>query len=49
MNQHSVILDIAPVSRKEFLDVQVIAECRFTVKCVRDTINTQSITQSVVN
>ena len=49
MNQHSVILDIAPVSRKEFLDVQVIAECRFTLKCVRDTINTQSITQSVVN
>ena len=41
MNQHSVILNVVPVSRKEFLDVQAIAECRFTLKCVCDTINTQ--------
>ena len=33
-------LDFAPVSSKEFLDIQATIECRFTLKCVRDMIRT---------
>ena len=29
--------DIAPVLRKKLLDIQETIECRFTLKCVRDT------------
>ena len=32
--------DIAPVSSKEFLDIQVTIRCRFTLKRVRDMIRT---------
>ena len=32
--------DIAPVSSKEFLDIQANIECRFTLKCVHDMITT---------
>ena len=35
-------LDIAPVSNKEFLDIQATIECRLTLKCVRDMIRTYS-------
>ena len=34
--------DIAPVSSKEFLDIQATIECRFTLKRVRDMIRTYS-------
>ena len=36
----SQISDIAPVSSKEFLDIQATIECRFSLKCVRDMIIT---------
>ena len=29
-----------PVSSKEFLDIKATTECRFTLKCVCDTIST---------
>ena len=32
--------DLASVSSKEFLDIQVTLECRFTLKHVRDMIRT---------
>ena len=32
--------DIGPVSSKEFLDIQVTIECKFTLKRVRDMIIT---------
>ena len=32
--------DFAPASSKEFLDIQAIIECGFTLKCVRDMIRT---------
>ena len=31
---------IMPVSSKEFLDIKATTECRFTLKCVCDTIST---------
>ena len=34
--------DIAPVSSKEFLDVQKIIECTFTLKRKRDILTTKS-------
>ena len=34
--------DIAPVSSKEFLDIQATAECRFTLKRILDIIITFS-------
>ena len=34
--------DIAPVSIKDFLDIQATVECRFTLKRVRDIIITYS-------
>ena len=34
--------DIAPVSSKEFLDIQATIECRFTLKCVLGMIITYS-------
>ena len=34
--------DIAPVSRKDFLDIEATIECRFTLKCVCDMIITYS-------
>ena len=34
---------MAPVSSKEFLDIQATIECRFTLKLVRDLIITYSI------
>ena len=34
--------DIAPVSRKEFLDIQATIESRFTLKLIRDMIITYS-------
>ena len=37
-----LILDIAPVSSKEFLDIHGTIECRFTLKRVRDKIRTHS-------
>ena len=33
----SLTSDIAPVSSKEFLDIQATIEYKFTVKLVRDT------------
>ena len=35
--------DIAPVSSKEFLDIQATMESRFTLKLVRDMIITYSL------
>ena len=35
-------LDIEPVSSMEFLDIQAIIECRFTLKQLRDMIRTCS-------
>ena len=35
-----VTLDIAPVSSKEFLDIQATIECGFTLKRVCDMIKT---------
>ena len=35
-------LDMAPVLREEFLDIQAFIESRFTLKLVRDTIITYS-------
>ena len=35
---------MAPVSSKEFLDIQTNMECRFTLKCVRDMTRTYSHT-----
>ena len=35
--------DIAPVSSKEFLDIQATTECRSTLKLVRDMIMTYSL------
>ena len=37
-------LDMAPVLREEFLDIQAFIECRFTLKLVRDTIITMHCT-----
>ena len=34
--------DIAPVSSKEFLDIQATIECEFTLKRIRDMIRTHS-------
>ena len=34
--------DFAPASSKEFLDIQATIECGFTLKRVRDMINTYS-------
>ena len=34
---------MAPVSSKEFLDIQATTECRFTLKLVRDMIRTYSL------
>ena len=34
------ILDIAPLSSKNFLEIQATIECRFTLKRVRDMIRT---------
>ena len=34
--------DMAPVSRKEFLDIQAKIECGFTLNCLRDMIKTCS-------
>ena len=34
--------DFAPVSSKEFLDIQATIECRFTLERVRDMIRTYS-------
>ena len=34
--------DIAPVSSKEFLDIQANKECEFTLKCVCDMAKTYS-------
>ena len=33
---------LAPVTSKEFLDIQATIECGFTLKCVRDMIRTYS-------
>ena len=38
----SITSDIAPVSSKEFLDIQATVECRFTLKRVRDMTITYS-------
>ena len=38
--------DIAPVSSKEFLDIQATIECGFTLKRVRDMIRTYSQTKA---
>ena len=35
--------DFAPVLSKEFLDIQTIMECGFTLKRVRDMIRTYSV------
>ena len=35
-------LDIAPVSSKQFLDIQVSLECGFTLKRVRGMVRTHS-------
>ena len=35
-----VAVNIAPVSSKEFLDIQATIKCRFTLKSVRDMIIT---------
>ena len=32
-----------PVSSKEFLDIQATIECKFTLKCVYDTIKTNNL------
>ena len=37
-----ILPDIAPVSSKEFLDIQATIECGFTLKRVRDMIRTYS-------
>ena len=34
--------DIAPVSSKEFPDIQAITECGFTLKLARDIVETYS-------
>ena len=34
--------EFAPVSRKEFLDIQATIECRLTLKCVGDMTRTYS-------
>ena len=36
--------DIAPVSSKEFLDIQATTECRFILKRICDMIGTHSCT-----
>ena len=36
--------DIAPVSSKEFLDIQATKDCGSTLKCIRDRIRTYSHT-----
>ena len=41
------ISDIAPVSSREFLDIQATAECRFNLKCVYDMIKTDSAHSAV--
>ena len=45
VNSNSVAVtetsDVAPVSRKEFLDIQATIECRFTVKGVHDMMSGQ--------
>ena len=41
-NPVDVTSDIAPVSSKEFLDIQAAIECRFSLKNVRDMIRTYS-------
>ena len=35
--------DIAPISSKDFLDIQATIECDFTLKCVRDMIRTYNL------
>ena len=40
---------IAPVSSKEFLDIQENIECGFTLKCVRDMIRTYSTMKQYIN
>ena len=39
----TINLDIAPVSNKEFLDIQATIECGFTQKGIRDMIGTDSL------
>ena len=39
----TINLDIAPVSSKEFLDIQATIECGFTQKGTRDMIGTDSL------
>ena len=39
----TINLDIAPVSSKEFLDIQATIECGFTQKGIRDMIGTDSL------
>ena len=36
------VSDIAPVSSKEFLEIQTTIQCEFTLKRVRDMIRTYS-------
>ena len=38
----TLILDLAPVLRKECPDIQVITECKLTLKHVHDMIRTYS-------
>ena len=46
VNSNSVAVtetsDVAPVSRKEFLDIQATIECRFSLKLEREMIITYS-------
>ena len=42
-------LDFAPVSSKEFLDIQATIECAFALKCVRDMIRTYSLKYCILN
>ena len=39
---NAFLMSFAPVSSKEFLDIQATIECRFTLKRVRDMIRTYS-------
>ena len=39
----TINLDIAPVSSKEFLDIQATIECGFTQNGIRDMIGTYSL------
>ena len=38
--------DIAPVSSKEFLDIQTTIKCKLTLKHIRDMIRTYSQTNN---